>query len=63
MTFEELKSAMLNMSERDQKRFVTEVVPAIWPKICADDACVARFRELVDEATIKKYREEHLGNI
>ncbi len=63
MTLEEMKSAILSMSEDDQKKFVTEVVPLIWPKACLDDYCVAKFRELVDEATIKEYREQHQGGI
>ncbi len=63
MTLEEMKSAVLSMSEADQKKFITEVVPIIWPKACLDDYCVAKFRELVDEATIKEYRDQHLGDI
>jgi hypothetical protein len=39
------------------------VVPLLWPKACLDDFCVAKFRELVDEATIKEYREQHVGSI
>ncbi|MGA2733831.1 MAG: hypothetical protein ABSG35_14735 [Syntrophobacteraceae bacterium] len=63
MTLGEIKSAILGLSEADQKKFITEVVPLLWPKACLDEFCVAKFRELVDEATIKEYREQHLGNI
>ncbi len=63
MTLDEIKSAVLGLSEADQKKFVTEVVPLIWPKACLDDLCVDKFRELVDEATIKEYRDKHLGGI
>jgi hypothetical protein len=63
MSFEEIKSAVLNLSEEDQKKFVTEVVPLIWPKVCLDDYCVGKFRELVDEASVKEYREQHMGGI
>jgi hypothetical protein len=63
MTLDEIKSAVLGLGDADQKRFITEVVPLIWPKACMDDYCVAKFRELVDEATIKDYREQHVGNI
>ncbi len=63
MTLGEIKSAILDLSEADQKKFITEVVPLVWPKACLDDICVAKFRELVDEATIKEYREQHLGSI
>ncbi len=63
MTLDEIKSAILSLSETDQKKFITEVVPLLWPKACLDDFCVAKFRELVDEATIKEYREQHFGSI
>jgi len=63
MTLDEIKSAILGLSEADQKKIITEVVPLLWPKACQDDSCVAKFRALVDEATVKEYREEHLGTI
>lgn len=63
MTFAEVKSAVLNLSEADQKRLIIEVIPEIWPKACVDDACVGKVRELVDEATVKRYKEQHMGNI
>jgi hypothetical protein len=62
MSFEELKSAVLSLSMQDQKRFVTEVMPVIWPKVCADEACVNSIRQLVDEDTIRKYKEEHIDH-
>lgn len=63
MTLGEIKSAILDLSEADQRQFITEVVPLLWPKACLDDFCVAKFRELVDEATVKEYRDQHLGGI
>ncbi len=63
MTFDEVKSAVMNLSLEDQKRFIMEVIPSIWPKACADDSCVAKVRGLVDETVVKRYREEHMGNI
>ncbi|MGO9018806.1 MAG: hypothetical protein ACLQVJ_10705 [Syntrophobacteraceae bacterium] len=63
MTMEEIKSAILGLSEGDQRKFITEVVPLLWAKACLDDSCVAKFRELVDDATIKEYREQHYGSI
>jgi hypothetical protein len=63
MTLDEVKSGVLSLSEVDQKKLITEVIPLIWPTACLDDVCVAKFRELVDEATIKDYREQHLGSI
>ena len=63
MTFDEITSAVISLSEADQKKFITEVVPLIWPKACLDDLCVAKFRELVDEATVKEYRAQHMDGI
>ena len=63
MTFDEVKQAVLSLSERDQKRLITEIVPVIWPRACTDDACLDKMRELVDEETIKPYRDKHMGNI
>jgi len=63
MTLDEIKSAILSLSEADQKKIINEVVPLLWPKACRDDFCVAKFRKLVDEATVKEYREQHLGTI
>jgi hypothetical protein len=63
MTFDEIKSAVMNLNLDEQKRLLMEVVPSIWPKACVDDACVARIRSLVDEAAVKRYKEEHMGSI
>lgn len=63
MTFEEIKSAVMGLSEKDQQKLIMEIVPQIWPKACRDDACVQRVRELVDEEAIRKYREQHMGHI
>ncbi len=63
MTLDEIKSAILALSEADQKKIIIEVVPLLWPKACRDDMCVAKLRGLVDDATIKEYREQHLGTI
>ena len=63
MTFEELASALKNLSASDQRRFITEVLPKIWPQACVDDACVAKVRELVDESTVREYKKQHLGSI
>lgn len=63
MTFEEVKSAILGLSEADQKRVIMEVVPQIWPKACVDESCLLAVKDLVDEAAVKKYREQHMGHI
>jgi hypothetical protein len=63
MTFEELVSALKNLSVNDQRRFIVEVLPKIWPQACVDDACVAKVRELVDEATVREYKKQHTDHI
>ena len=63
MTFEEIKAAVMALGENDQRRFIVEVLPKIWPKACVDDACVDRVRELVDDSTINEYRKQHLDHI
>lgn len=63
MTFEEVKSAVMSLSPEGQKRLIMEVVPSIWPKACLDEACVDAVRNLVDEATLKEYQEQHMASI
>lgn len=63
MTFDEIRTAIIGLSAADQKKIILEIVPQLWPKACADDACVQRMRTLVDDAVINKYREEHLDHI
>jgi hypothetical protein len=63
MTFEDIKTAILGLSSDDQKRLITEVVPQIWQNACTDKACLLKMRELVDEETIKGYREQHMDAI
>lgn len=63
MNFEQIKESVLALSGEDQKRLILELVPEIWPMACIDDACIERMRELVDEETVKNYREQHFNTI
>lgn len=63
MTFEEIKDATLNLDGNGQKRLVMELLPAIWPKVCLDEECLIKVRELVDEATVKSYYDQHMDHI
>ncbi len=63
MSYDEFTSAFNSFSEGDQRRFITEVLPEVWPRACADDACVAKVRELVDEATVKEYKTQHFDHV
>ena len=58
MTFEEIKTAILNFNVEDQKRLITDVIPLIWPNICSDESCLSKMREMIDEEMIKKYKEQ-----
>ncbi len=63
MTFAEVKTAILNLDQSDQKRLVLEVLTEIMPKVCTDEACLSQIRNFVDEETIKTYREQHMDGI
>ncbi|MEI6260593.1 MAG: hypothetical protein WCR46_11885 [Deltaproteobacteria bacterium] len=63
MTFEEIKTAILKLGGEDQKRLIKEVVPMIWQNACTDESCLVKLRELVDEETVKGYREQHMDGI
>jgi hypothetical protein len=63
MTFDEIKAAISSLSDQEKKRVVTELLPAIWPKIVCDDPCLEFLRKMVDEAAVAKYKEEHMDSI
>jgi hypothetical protein len=63
MTFDEIKAAILSLDDQGKKRVVKELLPAIWPKIVGDEACLAFLRQLVDEAAVQKYKDEHMDSI
>ena len=63
MTFEEVKAAIMGLSDQEKRRVVTELLPAIWPKIVCDEPCLAFLRKIVDEEAVKKYQEEHMDSI
>jgi len=63
MKFDEIKAAVMNLAEGEQRRVVLELLPAIWPQIVGDDACIKLLRKLVDEESVKRYQQEHLDHI
>ena len=63
MNFEAIKAAVMNLDEGEQRRVVLELLPAIWPKIVGDDACIKLIRKLIDEESVKRYQKEHLDHI
>jgi len=63
MTYEEVKSAVLNLDQSEQKTLVMEVLTELLPKVCTDEACISQIRDFVNEETIRTYREQHMGGI
>jgi hypothetical protein len=63
MTFDQIKAAVLKLNQKEQRRVVQELLPEIWPNLVGDESCLQLLRKLVDEESVRKYKEEHLGNI
>ena len=63
MTYEEVKSAVLNLDQSQQKTLVMEVLTELLPKVCTDEACLSQIRNFVNEETIRTYREQHMDGI
>ncbi len=63
MGFEEVKAAVLNLDQSEQKRLLMEVLTSIMPKVCTDDDCLKQIRNFVDEETVKTYRQQHMDGI
>ena len=63
MTFDEVRAVIMAMDDQGKKRVVMELLPAIWPKIVRDEACLELLRKLVDEEAVAKYKEEHMDSI
>ena len=63
MTYDEIKAAVLNLEQSEQKRLIMEVLTEMLPRVCTDEACLNQIRNFVDEETIRTYREQHMGGI
>jgi hypothetical protein len=63
MKFDEIKAAVMSLDQGEQRRMMLELLPAIWPNLVGDDACLKLIRKLIDEASVKGYQEEHLDHI
>ena len=63
MKFDEIKAAIMNLDQGEQRRMMLELVPEIWSNLGGDDACIKLIRKLIDEASVKGYQEEHLDHI
>jgi hypothetical protein len=63
MTFDQIKAAVLKLNKKEQRRVVQELLPEIWPNLVGDESCLQLLRKLVDEESVRKYKEEHMGNV
>lgn len=63
MGFDEVRAAVLNLDQNEQKRLLMEVLTVIMPKVCTDEACLDQIRNFVDEETVKSYRQQHMDSI
>jgi len=63
MSYEDIREAVLTLDPGDQKRFITEVVPTIWPVACNDDSCATRIKDFVDHDVERPYVEMHMWGI
>jgi hypothetical protein len=63
MEFDEIKAAVMNLDEGEQRKVVLELLPEIWPAIVGDDSCLKLIRKLVDAESVKRYQQEHLDHI
>jgi hypothetical protein len=63
MEFEAIKAAVMNLDEGEQRRGGLELLPAIWPQIAADEACLKLIKKLIDAESVKRYQAEHLDHI
>lgn len=63
MTYDQIKSAILNLEQSEQKRLIMEVLTEMLPRVCTDEDCLSQIRTFVDEETIRTYREQHMGGI
>jgi hypothetical protein len=63
MGYDELKAAVLNLDQSQQKQLLMEVLKELLPKVCNDEACLDQIRNFVDEETIRSYREQHMDSV
>ncbi|KGO33101.1 MAG: hypothetical protein WBN83_09265 [Desulfoprunum sp.] len=63
MGYDELKAAVLDLDQSQQKQLVMEVLKELLPKVCNDEACLEQIRNFVDEETIRSYREQHMDSV
>ncbi len=63
MTLDEIKTAVLQLSVAEKKKFFLEVLPSVWPACAGDEACLVKIKELIDLEAEKDYSEQHMGSV
>ena len=63
VNFENIKNQIANLDIDDQRRLITEVLPEVWERACADPSCFLKLKELVDTTAWRHYDEMHMGGI
>jgi len=63
VSFEEIKNRIVNLDIADQRRLITEVIPEVWERACADPSCFLKLKELVDSHTWRQYDKMHMSGI
>ena len=63
MTLGEIKAAISNLDQNEQKHLVLDVIKEIFPSVCTDEECLNQIRHFVDEETVRNYREQHMDSI
>ena len=63
MTIEEIKTAILNLDQKEQRRLLMEVLPEVLPKVCTDKACLTIIRDFNNEENSRSYQEQHMDGL
>lgn len=61
MTIEEIKTAILNLEPKEQRRLLMEVLPEILPKVCTDENCLSIIRDFNNEENVRSYQDQNMG--
>ena len=63
MQYDELKSAIRNLEQSEQKRLIMEVIAEMLPRVCTDEQCLTLINDFVNEEAIRSYREQNMDGI
>jgi hypothetical protein len=63
MNCADIKAAIMELAQDEQRQLVRAVLPEIWPNLAGDDSFIKLIRQLVDEESIKRYQQENMDHI